>query len=214
LRGITYAAILSVANIVEANFFFIMFPEEHWLLAATVLIRTFLLIVLAIEFLLLVWPQAVNQRVARIRNWGLAVLVVLLLAGAIPAGWQLGRSYFEQRLRQGPYAATITRLQGEQVKGALLLNSHPVYDWFFPYLRRDYRLFMLDDYAPPGQSVEARTIALLDSIAAETDVLWLYDADASVTTPAEETLTRWLANRLPAHIQDIDGGRLYLFILK
>lgn len=214
LRGIVYAVILSVANIVEANFFFIMFPEEHWLLAATVLIRTFLLVVLVIEFLLLIWPQAVNQRVARIRNWGLAVFVALLLAGAIPAAWQLSHSYFEQRLQQSPYAATITRLQGEQVKGALLLNSHPVYDWFYPYLRRDYRLFMLDDYAPPGQSVETRTVALLDSITAQTDVLWLYDADASVTTPAEETLMRWLNGRPPAHIQDIDGGRLYLFILK
>ncbi|MBE7552407.1 MAG: hypothetical protein HS126_15160 [Anaerolineales bacterium] len=214
LRGITYAAILSAANIVEANFFFIMFPEEHWLLAATVLIRTFLLVVLAVEFLLIIWPQAVNQRVEKIRDWGLAVFVALLLAGVLPAGWQLGHSYFELRLRQSPYAATITRLQGEQVKGALLLNSHPVYDWFYPYLRRDYRLFMLDDYAPPGQSVEARTTALLDSIAAQTEILWLYDADASVTTPAEETLMRWLNGRPPAHIQDIDGGRLYLFILK
>lgn len=214
LRGITYAVILSLANIVEANFFFIMFPEEHWLLAATVLIRTFLLVVLAIEFLLLIWPQTVNRRVERIFNWGLVVFVTLLLAGALPAGWQLGRSYFEQRLRQSPYAATITRLQGEQVKGALLLNSHPVYDWFYPYLRRDYRLFMLDDYAPPGQSVESRTTALLDSIAAQTEVLWLYDADASVMTPAEETLMRWLTERPPAHIQDIDGGRLYLYILK
>jgi len=214
LRGVAYATILSLSNIVEANFFFIMFPEEHWLLAATVLIRTFLLLVLAIEFLLLIWPQSVSQRVEKIRNWGLAAFVVLLLVGAIPAGWQLSRSYVETRLQQSAYRATITRLQGEKVKGALVLNSHTVYDWFYPYLRHDYRLFMLDDYAPPGQSVETRTTALLDSIAAQTDVLWLYDADASITTPAEETLTRWLANRSPAHIQDIDGGRLYLFILK
>ncbi|NJN96457.1 MAG: hypothetical protein HC875_21300 [Anaerolineales bacterium] len=214
LRGVLYAVILSVANIIEANFFFIMFPEEHWLFAATVLIRTLLFVVLAAEFLVIIWPQAVTPRVEKIRAWGVAVLVALLLVGAVPAGWQLGRSYFDTRLRQSPYAATITRLQGEKVKGALLLNSHPVYDWFYPYLRHDYQLFMLDDYAPPGQSVENRTAALLDTIAHQTDVLWLYDADAAVTTPAEETLTRWLNNRPPAHQQDIDGGRLFLFILK
>jgi hypothetical protein len=191
-----------------------MFPEEHWLLAATVLIRTLLLVVLAIEFLWLIWPQMVTPRVETIRAWGLAVFVTVLLIGAIPAGLQLGRSYFVSRLRQSPYSATIMRLQSEPVKGALLLNSHTVYDWFLPYLRNDYRLFMLDDYAPPGQSVETRTMALLDNITAETDVLWLYDADASMTTPAEETLTHWLGDRPPAHIQDIDGGRLYLFILK
>ncbi len=214
LRGVIYATLLSVANIIEANFFFIMFPEEHWLLAATVLIRTFLLGVLAVEFLWLIWPRWITPPVARLRAWGLAILVVLLLLGAIPAGLQLSRSYTESRLQQSPYRATITRLQGERVKGALLLNSHTVYDWFYPYLRHDYRLFMLDDYAPPGQSVEARTTALLDNISAQTDVLWLYDADAAVTTPAEEALTRWLGSRPPAHIQDIDGGRLYLFILK
>lgn len=214
LRGVIYAVILSLANLVEANFYFVMFPEEHWLLAATVLIRTFLLVVLAIEFLWLIWPQAVTPRVEKIRTWGLAIFIALLLIGLIPAGWQLQRSYVETRLQQSPYKATITRLQGERVKGTLLLNSHPVYDWFYPYLKDDYTLAMLDDYASPGQSAKARTTTLLDSLAAQTDVLWIYDADAATTTPAEEALTAWLGGRPPAHIQDIDGGRLYLFILK
>jgi hypothetical protein len=213
LRGVTYAAILSIANIIEANFYFIMFPTERWLFAATVLVRTFLLIVLAVEFLWLIWPQAITPRVAKIRRWGLAIFVALLLIGTIPAGIQLTRSYFHLRQQQSPYAATLTRLQDEPVKGALLLNSHQVYDWFYPYLRHDYSLFMLDDYAPPGESVDARTTALLDTIAAQTDVLWIYDADASVTTPAEESLNVWLGDTPLAHIQDIDGGRLTLYII-
>ncbi len=214
MRGALYAVVLSVANIVEANLYFIMFPEERWLLATTVLLRTFLLVVLAGEFLLLIWPRVVTPRLIRLRAWGVALFLVLLLLGAIPAGWQLGRSYFTMRQRQSPYAATISRLQAEPVKGALLLNSHAVYDWFYPYLREDYSLYMLDDYAPPGQSTEARTVAMLGRLAGETDVLWLYDASAATTTPAEEALNRWLGGRPPAHIQDIDGGRLYLFILK
>jgi hypothetical protein len=214
LRGVIYATILSLGNIIEANFFFIMFPEEHWLLAATVLIRTLLLLVLAIEFLWLIWPQAVTPWISQLRAWGVAIFIAVLIIGVVPAGLQLMRSYFEIRLRQSPYAATITRLQGEKVKGALLLNSQTVYDWFYPYLRHDYTLFMLDDYAPPGQAVDRRTTALLNRIATQTDVLWLYDADASVTTPAEEALTHWLGSRPPAHLQDIDRGRLYLFILE
>jgi hypothetical protein len=214
LRGVIYATILSVANIIEANVFFIIFPEDRWLLAATVLIRTFLFIVLAGEFLLLIWPQVVTPGLEKIRTWSLATLVGLLLIGLFPAGLALSRSYFEVRLRQSPYSATITRLQGEQVTGALLLNSHPVYDWFYPYLRHDYTLFMLDDYDPPAHPVETRTTALLEQIRSQTDVLWIYDADASLTTPAEAALTTWLGDRPPAHQQDIDGGRLYLFILK
>jgi hypothetical protein len=214
LRGVSYATILSLANIVEANFYFIIFPTEHWLLITTVLIRTFLLIILAIEFLGLIWPHLVTARVERVRAWGLAVVVVILIIGSVPAGLRLGRRYFELRQQQSPYAATISRLQGEEVRGALLLNSHQVYDWFYPYLGRDkYQLYMLDDYAPPGDSVEVQTMALLEEIAASTDVLWIYDADASRITPAEEALTAWLDDLPPAHIQDIDGGRLYLFIL-
>jgi len=212
LRGVVYAVILSLANIIEANFYFIIFPQERWLFAATVLIRTLLLAVLAVEFLGCIWPPA--PRWNRALNWGLAGLVALLLAGLLPAGVTLGRSYFDMRLQQSPYAATITRLQSEKVRGTLLLNSHKTYDWFYPYLRHSYQLAMLDDYAPPNDSVERRTRSLLDGLAAQTDVLWIYDADAGVTTPAETTLTAWLNNRPPAHIQDIDGGRLYLFILK
>jgi hypothetical protein len=178
-----------------------------------VLIRTFLLIVLAIEFLWLIWPQAVTPKVVKIRGWGLAIFVALLVIGTIPASVQLTRSYFDLRHQQSPYAATLTRLQDEPVKGALLLNSHQTFDWFYPYLHHDYSLFMLDDYAPPSESVEARTTALLNTIAAQTDVLWIYDADASVTTPAEDALTVWLGDTPLAHIQDIDGGRLTLYIL-
>jgi hypothetical protein len=213
LRGVTYSVILSLANIVEANFYFIIFPEERWLFAATVLIRTFLLIVLSLEFLGLVWPETVTPTVQAIRAWGLALFVAVLLVSLLPASQQLGRSYFAMRQRQSPYAATITRLQGEQVTGALLLNDQKVYDWFYPYLRHRYTFFMLDDYAPARSSVAARTTHLLDEIARQTDVLWIYDADASVVTPSEETLDTWLGELPPAHIQDIDAGRLYLFIL-
>ena len=214
LRGVTYAAILSITNILEGNFYFIIFPDERWLLATTVLIRTLLLIVLMVEFLWLIWPQAVTARVRTGRAWAVAIFVAVFIIGLIPGGLRLGHSYFDIRQQQSPYAATISRLQREQITGALLLNNHTVYDWFYPYLRQTYSLFMLDDYAAPTDTVEARTTDLLDGIATQTDVLWIYDADASVTSPAEETLIIWLGDRPPAHIQDIDGGRLLLYILK
>ncbi len=214
LRGVIYAMILSLGNIIEANFFFIIFPEDRWLLATVVIIRTFLFLVLAIEFLLLIWPQLVTPQVERARSWGITIFVALLLIGAIPAGQQLGQSYFTQRKNQSPYAATIERLQGETVTGALLLNDHSVYDWFYPYLRQTYSLSMLDDYDPPDSSVEERTMVQLNNIRSQTDVLWVYDANAAVTSPSEEVLMQWLNNTSPAHLQDIDGGRLYLFILQ
>jgi len=105
LRGIIYAIILSIANIIEANFYFIMFPEDRWLFAATVLIRTFLLMVLAIEFLWIIWP--VTPRVERIRNWSLAAFVALLIIGTIPAVRQLGDCLLGVRVLAGHNATAL-----------------------------------------------------------------------------------------------------------
>jgi hypothetical protein len=212
LRGVVYAVILSIGNILEANFFFIMFPDDQWFFVAIVLNRTFLFLVLTVEFLWLIWP--LPTRIVHFRTMGLTIYLSLLLISLPVAGWQLEQSYFNSRLEQSPYRATITRLQDEHVTGALLLNSHTVYDWFHPYLRHNYQLLMLDDYAPPDDSVEKRTIKLLESIAEQTDVLWIYDVNPAETTPSETVLAGWLDDRPPAHIQDIDRGRLYLFILK
>jgi hypothetical protein len=60
----------------------------------------------------------------------------------------------------------------------------------FISLAHDYS-FMLDDFAPFGQSVEVRTSALLDGWLPN-HILWIYDADVATTTHAEETLITWL----------------------
>jgi len=214
MRGLIYCLLLSIANILEANFFFIMFPDDHWLLQVTVITRTVIFAILALEFLLLIWPHWVTPRVAHLRRITAMLLLATWLIGSLPATWFLTQSYYTARLAQSPYHATITRLQHEKVTGALLLNDHSVYDWFYPYLRHNYQFFMLDDYQPTNDTVESRMTALLNNVAAQTPVLLVYDANAAQTTPAEIVLQQWLKQRPPAHIQDIDGGRLYLFILQ
>ncbi|MEM7347157.1 MAG: hypothetical protein AAF485_23195, partial [Chloroflexota bacterium] len=124
IRGVIYASILNLGDILESNIFFIIFPEEIWLLRTTVIIRTCLLLILAIEYLLLIWPQLVTPTIHRIRAWGLTVAVTILIVGAIPAGLQLGNRFFELRQVQSPYSATLARLQNEPTTGALLLNNH------------------------------------------------------------------------------------------
>jgi hypothetical protein len=213
-RGIGYAILLSVSNMLEANIFFVMFPDEHWLLQVTVITRTVIFITLSLEFILLIWPHWVTPPMAHLRRWSVILLLAVWLIGTPPALWSLGQSYMINRLAQSPYHTTITRLQGEKVKGALLLNDQIVYDWFYPYLRQDYQFFMLDDYQPANDTVERRMTDMLNHITAQTPVLWVYDGNAAETTPAETALQTWLNQRSPAHIQDIDGGRLYLFIIQ
>ena len=214
LRGGIYAAILSVLNVIEGNIFFAMFPAEHWLLAATVITRTVIIVLLAGEFSLAVWRQLETPAVISARRWAPLVLSVILLAGAIPAGARLKTAYFATRLDASPYGTVIRWLDEQPVKEAILLNDQTVYDWFFPYLRSDHRFYMLDDYADATTTVAAKTTALLNRIRAENDAVWVFDADPAVTTPAEESLAQWLGGRAPAHQADIAGGRLYLYILK
>ena len=212
LRGTLYAIVLSVTNILEANIFFIVFPEETWLLQATVLIRTGLFLLLALEFCLILWPELETQGVIRLRGGLVGVGLLVLLIGLVPASRRLGTVYFSQRLAQSPYRATITWLQEQPVKEAILLNDHRPYDWFHPYLRRSHTFYMLDDYAHPGTTVEARMTGLMQTITAQHGAIWIFDADPALTTPAETVIAPHLAAAQLAHQADIDGGRLYLYI--
>ena len=214
LRGALYAVVLSFLNIIESNLFFPMFPGEHWLLTATVLLRSALIVALAIEFSLIVWPQLATPTVIKARRYALALGLATLLLATFPAGLRLKNAYFQTRLEQSPYRASISWLHEQPVTEAILMNDHAAYDWFYPYLRRSHQFYMLDDYADANTTVEAKTLRLLDSIAAQHKALWIFDADPAHTTPAEAATIEWLDGLSPAHQADIDGGRLYLFILK
>jgi len=214
LRGVGYAIVLSAANLVEANLYFIMFPSESWLLATTVLLRTALIIVLALEFGLIIWPQLETPALINRRRWAIGLGLALLLIGGLPAAKRLGTAYQARQLEQGPYYQTISWLGEQPVREAILLNSQTTYDWFYPYLRHSHAFFMLDDYAQAGSTVEAKTTRLLESIATQHQALWVYDSNPAETSPAEAAAQPWLAQAQLAHQADIDGGRLYLFIFQ
>jgi hypothetical protein len=221
LRGAFYAVVSSLLNLIEGNVFFTMVPDEHWLLTATVGLRTLIFLLLAVECLLIVQPQWLTPAVRRARRWGLVGLAGLLVLGSLPAGVRFLQAYFDVRYQLSPYQATIETLRAARTSSAqhpshpaLILNSydHRAYDWLYPYLRRDFTFYMLDDYAPPGESVEARTTAQLERIAAAQRDWWLYDGDPAKESPAEGVAAEWLtAHGRPLDARDIDGGRLYHF---
>ena len=213
-RGVIYAVVLNVVNIIEAIVFFSIFPNEHWLLISTISIRTGIIFLLAMEFSLLIWKHLETPVLIRTRRWVLSAGIIALVVGIIPAGAKLGPAYFDSRLETSPYGNSIRWLREQPVKEAILLNDQNTYNWFFPYLRHDHTFYMLDDYADASTSVEAKTNALMTAISAENAAVWVFDADAAIRTPAESALANWLDGRSPAHQADIEGGRLYLYIRK
>ncbi len=223
LRGAFYAVVAGLLNLIEANVFFTIVPDEHWLLVVTVGLRTLIFILLAAEFMLIVQPHWLTPALRRARRWGLVGLVSLLVVGSVPAGARFVRAYFDVRYQLSPYQATIETLRTAHIGAdksqpgpALILNSydHRTYDWLYPYLRRDFTFYMLDDYAPPGESVEARTIAGLERIAAAHDDWWLFDSNPTAESPSEAVAADWLATHgTLLDVRDSDGGRLYHFSL-
>lgn len=218
LRGAFYAVVTGLLNLVEANLFFTIVPDEYWLLMLTVGLRTLIFILLAAEFILVVQPDWLTPTIRRARRWGIIGLASLLVMGSLPAGARFVRAYFDVRYQLSPYQATIEILRTVGgADAALILNSydHNTYDWLYPYLRRDFTFYMLDDYAPPGESVEARTIARLERIAAAHRNWWLFDRDPATELPSEAVTADWLAvHATLLDARDVDGGRLYHFVVE
>jgi hypothetical protein len=222
LRGAFYAVVTGLLNLAEANIFFIIVPDAHWLLFVTVGLRTLIFVMLAAEFMLIVQPGWLTPTIVRVRRWGLIGLTMLLAVGGLLAGVRFVRDYFEARYQLSPYQATIETLRAarnaagetDNLEAALILNSydHLTYDWLYAYLRGDFTFYMLDDYAPPGESVEARTAAYLERIATAHQEWWLFDSQPDVTSPSEAVTAEWLkVHSMLLDVRDVDGGRLYHF---
>jgi hypothetical protein len=230
LRGAFYAVVTGFLNLVEANVFFTILPDEHWLLVITVGLRTLIFLLLAVEFMLFVQPQWLTPTVRSARRWGLIGLASLIVVGSMLVGVRFVQAYFDARYQLSPYQATIETLRtarGSSLgqakdrpagEAAVILNSydHYTYDWLYPYLRRDFTFYMLDDYAPPGEDVERRTVARLERIAAaHQGDWWLFDNDPTSQSPSEAVAADWLATHGTfVDVRDIDGGRLYHYLIE
>lgn len=223
LRGAFYAVVTGLLNLIEGNIFFTIVPDERWLLITTVSLRTLILLLLAAELILILQPRWLTTAVHRARRRVVVGLAALLIIGSIPAGVRFFQAYFDVRYQLSPYRATIevlrtAHLSPDQGKGepALIVNSydHRAYDWLYPYLRQMVTFYMLDDYAPPGESVEARTLTRLERIAAAHRDWWLFDNDPATQSPSEAVTADWLSARGELlDVRDIDGGRLYHFVV-
>ncbi len=107
------ALLLSFVNFVEANVFLILLPDEHWIMAATVLVRTVSLALLAVEFLGQIWPATTAGRMrqaAASLTWAVmldqpAVLVPLGLLRAAQA-WPTDAWPKDPAVRPSPICAS------------------------------------------------------------------------------------------------------------
>lgn len=177
-RGVLLALTLTFLNVVESYIYLTLLPSETWILTGTVLLRTALLMIVAIEFLAQIWPP---PRAAPLRRYarsaGLATMVAALLLVMIGTP-RMAAAYGERRYAETPCrdAIAFLRTEAAQPGAPTKIATTEIELWrnFHPWLRSEYQLRVVDDYDPndrPGPIV--RSERLRDFVADDREFWWL-----------------------------------------
>jgi hypothetical protein len=181
-RGIAYVLLLSAINLVEYPIYFVMLPDQHWLLAGTVLTRTLILVILSVEYAAQVYSWRVSERVWSRLAAGVTVLVaVLALVGAV-AGL---RAYAQGRYEASPHRPAMEALKDQAEPGTtIVVGDQTTYEQLYPFLHAGFRLAEIEtfDYLPPWEP------RLAETIAGSSGPVWIY-------APAESPFHAWMAGR-------------------
>ncbi|HID62446.1 MAG TPA: DUF2029 domain-containing protein [Anaerolineae bacterium] len=198
-RGVAYLLLLTAIDFLEGTAYFIIFPEESWLLAGTVLSRSALILALAIEYGL-IFLSFDSLEVGRIKRRAFWALVAGLLLAGCAAVYPLGKAYVENRYAQEEYRPVIELLRAEAEKGAtcLLLTDRSLYPRFYPWLRKDMDLYLVED---EKQIAEVATMC---------NELWLFRGNK--VPPAVREWLEEHARLVKDH--DFDQGQLFRYAIR
>ncbi len=143
-RGLVYALILTGLNVLEQPVYFVLLPTATWLLTFVVIARFLLLVVLAVEFALDLWP--VEERYPRLVEArrlvptfaaGLALLALIVL---VPLMLQ---AYLAGSLAGSSLGSFVGFMQDQArmdspTPSRLLVSDQSVYRQIYPYLHEDF----------------------------------------------------------------------------
>jgi hypothetical protein len=206
LRGLIYALLLSAVNLVESPIYFTLLPDQPWLLTGAVLVRTGLLILLAVEYGRMALSEPLSRPWSRRLSLGAAAMLAVLGLIAAPFGYN---AYYQNRLAASPYRPLIETLKAEAgpdscvvVSGDEPSGAQGVFDATYPFLhsRFDVISVQTDWWFPDWQP------RLADAAAGHKQV-WIY-------APVNSPLHTWLAERAqPLARHELDGWLLTGWIL-
>jgi hypothetical protein len=195
LRGLLYALLLSATNLVESPVYFTMLPDQAWLLTAAVLVRTGLLILLAVEYA----RMALSRPIARLwsRRFCLGAAAVLAVLGLVATPFAY-RAFYQNRLATSPYGPVVEALRAEASPGArLVIADQAAFDATYAFLHRRLDVTSVQihvDFAD-WQPRLARAVAGYSQV-------WVY-------APADSPFHAWLAERYtPLARYEFDGWLL------
>ncbi len=158
---------LSLINVTEAYVFLILLPNEEWLMNGTVILRTLLLVVLAVEWLAQIWPKEVRAarmaRFASVAGWTIMAVAVAAALLAVPPA---AAAYQERRFAELSCHEAVSYLLAETDSGTESILTEEIELWreFYPWLRGQYTIRVLDSYSPIDEAPEAVIARQLDGL--------------------------------------------------
>jgi len=174
--GVLLAVMLTLLNVLESSVFLILLPNEQWIMTTTVLARTALLLLLAIDFLGQIWPHAQTGRrlqtvAVRLSAAVMAAVFVVMIMGA-PRAVQ---AYQERRLAEHPCRATIAHLQAEAdgLTRTIAMEDAGLWRDLYPWLRDHYALTIVDGYNPDDRPFDEVKTAKLAELAQHGEFWWV-----------------------------------------
>jgi hypothetical protein len=195
-RGIAYAILLSAVNLFEYPIYFLVLPNQSWLLAGTVLLRTLLLVVLSLEYAGQVYGWRIPDK-----GWNrlAAAVSALVLAAGVVASVKGFHAYSQSRYEASSHKSAMDTLRSQAASGAwVVVNELRTYEELYPFLHKQFHLSLIEtfDYLPAWEP------RLGESADRSPGQLWLY-------TRADSAMHGWLAERYhPIASYDLNGWRL------
>ena len=197
LRGVIYALLLTITNFLEFPVALVMVPQEHWLMATAVLLRTALFVALCLECGSILFPSPKLERIAR---GTLIVFSLLALIGGPMVGWGALKAYRTQALIQDPYAEAIAFLASKP-SGAILFTERSLYLRFYPFMGKGKELYLLEG----GEKLDRRLKGVTEAYSS----IWVAYAGGEGDREANGAVERWLSeNAFPVAVRWFPNLRL------
>jgi len=167
LQGILLGVALTALNVIESSIYLILLPDARWILVGTVLARTALLLLIAVEWLGQIWPQLpAGERMRRVATQLAGGVMAAMVVGVIAGAPVAAQAYQDRRLAEHPCRAAIERWMAEadDVTPTIAMDDTALWGDLHPWLRTAYELVIVDGYSPedvPAVAVKADKLAAM-----------------------------------------------------
>jgi hypothetical protein len=193
IRGMALAIGLTAINFVESYVYMVILPAERWILVATVITRTLLLLLLGMEWLGTIWPAPRTARLLQQAGaWGGTVVLAAAVIGAVVATPSAAAAYSQRRLAEHPCRPAIEQLQARSGDTTTVLATPQETVWrdFYPWLHSGYTLRILEGYNPHDRPADDVIAEKMAALGAEGEFWWVEQGNSGWSPAAQQFLAQ------------------------